>query len=1531
MEDAGKHNEYDDWLSLDHKKARKRRQWLIKVWRIISAKLKIIIGFFVILFIVLQIPFVQTFIAQQITPILTKKLGFPINIKGVNIQWFDEAKLYSVNIEDKDGVEMIKTDVLKLDFSIFSLIQGGDIYLDQVVLSNANVNLVKRDSLNISQFIKAITNLSKPKADTLREPVQFHIINGILDNVSFSYLTADEDSVVQGKFNPNNFQIDYITANLDNFRVSKDTIQLDLKSLSGTEKHSKLRVKRLRSQFQYSNTGMILDNLYAELNKSIIRDSIALRYRSPDDFKDFNDKVRIYANLNNSLINTEDLAVFAPTLRKYKDSYQISGEVKGTVNNLLIKNLDATFGKSSHVIGKATFLGLPNIESTLLDLKFKESKVFAPDLNQYVPNNKVVFEKLGTMKLNAKFFGFINDFVAKGDFKTGLGYLETDINFKTKEQYYEGKLITKEFDLGKFIDQEKYVQKINLNGKIKGTGLKLDNADFDLDAKVSKLGVMNYDYTNIYTDGHFQKKLFEGEIAVKDTNLTLAVDGSINFQDSTFNFIAKLDTISFEGTKLLNKSGYVKTLMEANFTGLEPSKISGEIGLFASEVMYEGTELELDFLSIVSRKNVGEKDRMLIVNSELFDFRADGDFQYKDLIADSKRFLQEIQLAFSGDDSLQQNYYASAEYLELLEGINPYNLNFKLKTKKVNKLIRLFDKKVYVSPNSKLNGELGVGTFNKLKLTLASDTLYYGAYETFSDTASLTIFKHVDSVFFNSELMVSSSFQDWDGLETKDLLIFSLSQSDELMFNNAIRHRQSGDKVNVQGKLSFEQDYLEFDLTETSFKFLEKTWLSSGISKVFYPRTGENIQFKNIVFSAEDQYVKIDGIASKHPDSTLIIDVNDFDLGIFSTYIGKEIKGKANIEASIGGALADLTLNSKINIDSISLAGYELGSLRGNSEWDNKNSKLGIEASMLRQNHEVIKIDGYYAPKAQTHKKLNVRTILDGASLKILQPFAGDFVSDIDGTAIGILKIKGPPTAPIIDGDVFVYRGKFKVNYLNTTYYFSDRIRFKEGFIGAKNLLLRDQNGQNAYLNGGIYHHEFSNFIFQLNGKLNNFMALNTTAKHNSQYYGTAIGSGTFGVFGPPDNLEISVTAKSEKGTKIYIPLDGYESVEESNFIKYINNDSLKIEEEDELDLKGIKMDFNIELTPEAYCEIIFDKKAGDIIRGNAQGKINMNIDLLGEFTMFGDVEIVKGAYNFTLLNVVNKEFGVLPNSHISWSGNPYGADLDITATYTQKASLAPIMSNLGDSSLINAPEVRRPYPIQVLLNLQGKLLTPDITFDIDVQEYPSTILANGVPLSLESYVAGFEQRIKRDGQELNRQVFSLIVLKKLSPENTFSGISQSAGSSVSELLTNQLSYWISQVDENLEIDVDLNSLGPDALNTFQLRLSYTFLDGRLRVSREGGFTNTQNEADPSSLIGDWTVEYLLTPDGKLKLKMYRKQNVNAFNTGLENNSTAGVSGVWTKSFDSLKDLFTKKKKKDKSKRKKDKKPNAKLDANNKK
>ncbi len=396
--------------------------------------------------------------------------------------------------------------------------------------------------------------------------------------------------------------------------------------------------------------------------------------------------------------------------------------------------------------------------------------------------------------------------------------------------------------------------------------------------------------------------------------------------------------------------------------------------------------------------------------------------------------------------------------------------------------------------------------------------------------------------------------------------------------------------------------------------------------------------------------------------------------------------------------------------------------------------------------------------------------------------------------------------------------------------------------------------------------------------------------------------------------MNILSNAKSEKNTRLFIPVAGSGSTEQQEYINFVSfNNTVQTTLNDKkksnrVDLTGITFDLNLDVTPDAYCEIIFDLKAGDIIRGRGNGDIKLQVDTKGEFNMFGTVEFTEGWYNFTLYNIINKEFEIKKGSRITWYGDPYGANLNINATYNQLASLAPLTPLvMSDPSVASSPELRRKYPIEVLLKLEGHMLSPDITFDILAEDLPQTSISD-VGISLDFVFSSF--KAKADEQEMKKQVFSLIVLRKFSPPESGFNTSGTLYNSVSELLSNQLSSWMSQVDENLEIDVDLGTMDQDAFNAFQLRLSYTFLNGRLRITRDGTFGNQDyasapNQNSVASLAGDWTVDYFLSPDGKFKVKMYNRTNYNQLSTTINNQSyfTTGVSLQHVQSFNEFKDL----------------------------
>jgi hypothetical protein len=279
------------------------------------------------------------------------------------------------------------------------------------------------------------------------------------------------------------------------------------------------------------------------------------------------------------------------------------------------------------------------------------------------------------------------------------------------------------------------------------------------------------------------------------------------------------------------------------------------------------------------------------------------------------------------------------------------------------------------------------------------------------------------------------------------------------------------------------------------------------------------------------------------------------------------------------------------------------------------------------------------------------------------------------------------------------------------------------------------------------------------------------------------------------------------------------------------------------------------------------------------------------------------------LQGLVNKEFLVRPGGIVSWNGDPLAGEMNITATYTQRTSLAPV---LGTASNGAAAVV----PVTAVMSLTGPLLLPAIKLGLEF---------NDAPGALQGDLAAFTSSLRNDEQELNRQVFSLLVFKQLSPPGSFGntislrGQDNTVQNSLGQILSTQLGLLTSQIDQNLEIDFNINGLTAEQLQALQVRLSYSFLNGRLRLTREGGFTNNSNLVTPgsgvrpgggntagqASLLGDLSLEYFLRPDGKFRTKLRYETTPRDLET--VNQPRAGISLLHTEQFNTLGELFSRK------------------------
>lgn len=1463
-------------------------------------------------FFVVQLPAVQSNLTKRYLKSFSSATGFTATIGRMELHWFDRLYMEEVSIVDPENNSMIAAKKLLVNYRFWDLLRDKNISLDALMLDGAVVNFRKitdtdstRD-LNINIFVDRINKMSASTGSG--GSALINIGEALLRNSHFAYDT-DSDSLNIG-FDPNHFSFNIPDIELQRFLIQGDTIQFNLRSLTATEERLNFEIHQLSTFFRISQQSMEFVGLKANAGQSVLSDTIIFRYENQQALGDFINNVNIHANFSDAIIHPKDLALFAPIPDNLAVPIALNGSFNGRINRFRFTNMNLQVGETN-LQGALEMDGLPDLNETFILLNLKESQINFTDLG-FLLNDKITtrLKPLGVLNFRGQFLGYPTDFVANGNFVSSIGSITSDINLKIDEESvdqsrYAGKLSLTNFNLGEYLNDSLNFQKVTVNGSISGKGLTLETADFTLDGTVESIGIRKYNYSNIVTKARFASQFFNGQMKINDPNLEFNAEGSVDLRNNLneIKIIGALDTAYLHNLNLSPKELFLRADLNIDMKGLALDSLLGKITLGNFFIRYDSQSLKLPDISFKAEKI--KDTRTLTVESTLIDAEVAGDFYLSSMITDITNLVKEFQLNIENNAEATTAYYSRKKK-------NPgrYSADFEFKIKNLDPVWALFDLDLSISKDTYIDGRYTSGPTSSLQAFTHIDFLQYGNNNFYTTEFEISASKVSDSTQALAMVFLHSRSQEISKIKTKNLYSEVIWDRDHIDVDFSIAQQETTNRIDINSIIDF-KDSTYIRLLPSTISVLDENWNVKPGNQIAV--MGKEWSFSNLGFTQLNQVISINGRLSENPEHQLNFSVENFDLNNLNPLILRQLKGEVNAEVILTNFYSSQDIQNNIFVSNLEVDDFLFGDITGKNIWNTSERQFNIEFFIDRLENRIVNCNGYYRP-ANAISPLNITAQFTNANLKIFEPFIDDLFSQFKGTLTGDYKITGKLTEPILSGEGKLENGAMMINYLSTIYQFTGILGLSRNSIYFKDIDLTDANRNKGKLNGAITHTGFANMQISLEGQFDDFQVLNTTAKDNSLFYGQAYASGKVNFSGPIDNLIISATATTRKNTRVYIPLTSATSVEQKEYINFVSfKDSTYLASQDaeagkKIKLTGVTIDFNLDVTPDAYCEIIFDLKAGDIIRGRGNGKIKLQLDTKGEFNMFGPFEFTEGWYNFTLYDIINKEFRIQPGSTIGWYGDPYQGTMKIDASYNQLASLAPV---LADQSLANMPQVKRKYPVQVLLKLDGPMLSPQINFDIIGKDLPKSIPVEGrPPISLDIEFIAFKNRL--DEQELKRQVFSLIVLRRFSAPESFS-TSGSLVNSVSELFSNQLSSLLSQVDENLEIDIDLGSMDQEAFNAFQLRMSYTFMNGRLRITRDGTLGNQaqptggqETKNDLATALGDWTVDYLLSADGKFKVKMYSRTNVNPLINTLnsQNAITTGVSLMHTQSFNELKDLL---------------------------
>lgn len=1452
-------------------------------------------GLLMLVLLMAQLPHFKAKLTSLVLDELSELTDHQLSIDEIEIDWLDRVSIKELTIHDRQDSLMLKASNLTINYSFIEIINSRSLYVESVKIHGGNLNLLKHhdsSGVNLNVFLASLSkgaNVEKQKPSISLGEIH-------LDEFSVGYrdLRFKELDTLVRVFSPIWFDFQVNNMEARDFILKNDSLSLDIISMSGMEKYSTLPVSTFSTNFGLYPKAIIMDDLLLETNRSHISDSLVLEYERPGLLVYMRDSVKLTANLNGSRISLNDVEYFS-SIDLGDDLLEVSGIMSGKISNLDLKNFHILTEAGSYVNSDVSLIGLPYVSETFMDIRVTSSEIQPYDLNRFISANRI---NPGVVKFKGDLLGFVNDIVATGTFENSMGRAISDLNLKVANDpsasQYRGSLKLDDFDVGRLIGN-KEIGHVNFNGSVNGKGFNASLADLQIDAIAWNSEFSGHQYDTIKVNGRFKSNFFDGYVKVSDDWVRLEGNSTIDFATKAENINLDLvvDTLDLYAYKIAKIPTIYSSKVQADLHELNPDEMSGSVSLQDVLLKNKRQTLELEQLKIIAKHDA--MTRNYILDSDIAKVEISGDFLITQLLKHLPATLSSYMQYFSLTESPPKN---------IVDDDLKYEIDMDVELRDINPLLELFASNWKIADNTRLEASLSQQNDASFFLFAEVDTIWYDDRIFYGNSLEINASKDADSTGVLALVQLTSDVQQWnDKIQTQGINLETIWSNN--IINNTLRieQRQNQNKANLKSRIQLLQDTIDFKILPSRLQIFNTDWKISKDNLIRFLK--DKWLINDIELYNGQQSVSIGGVLSDSFLTQVMFDFRNFDLRNISTLMPRSVLGVVDASGRISRLNRDrpLRFESDVDISNLLFEDVLVGDLSGYSEWDKEANGLYLDYSIKRQSVSTIDLDGYYRPFDDNPLALNVE--FDGANLNLIEPLFSFMVSKVGGSATGELSITGTPSRPVLRGLATIRDGRATINYLNTDYRFDGVTRFFENQIAFDNIKVQDRLNHNAILNGVIGHKQFTNFNLNIDMGFQDFELLNTTQQQNSLYYGTAYATGNMKMIGPAENLLIKAVGTSSKDTKIYIPLVEESGVEQESFITFSQKGVIKNETKNELNLTGVSIDFDMNITPDAYIELIFNPRTGDIIRGRGNGNLQLTVNSSGDFDLFGNYTVSEGAYNFTTANgLVNKEFQVQSGGTISWFGDPYEGQMDITAVYRQLADITDWQPTANTDQSTNVSQKR---PVLVVLDLDGSMLTPDITYKLQLADETNVSITDTWIRDLAT--------INANDEELKRQVFSLLILRRFSERDGFvvgsSSVGQGLNSSLGELIGNQLSYWVNQMDENLEVDFDINQLGTDAFNTFQLRLAYSFLDGRLRVTRGGGVTTIVEEGSPndvSNILGDWTVEYVLTKDGKWRMRFFSRNNQygtsTATNTTLSQGQENGLSLQYVTSFDEFSQII---------------------------
>jgi hypothetical protein len=1444
-----------------------RHTTIKKALKILAKLLGIIILLFVIVVLIFAIPAVQTKLGTYATDVINEDYKTTITIGKVGLRFNGDVELKQILIRDYKldtlfSIKELNTSLISVRNFYNGKLTFGDIDIEDFIF---NLKTYKgQTKTNLDVFIEKFED-DNPSQD----PSSFLLSSSDITLENSSFRLIDEN-----KETPKIVEFKDLNANMSNFVISGPEVNTRINKLSFTDSRG-VAIKNLMADFEYALDHMAFRRLDIETQASVLKGNLRFNYKR-EDLKEFTDKVTIEASFKDSFLELSELNSFYDGFGIGQKAYLNNVEFSGTLNNLQARNLNLNTSENTRIIGDITFKNIFDTKAGHFELDGRYTNLSSNynDLVALLPNilgrsNSSVFDAIGNFRISGTSIITQTSVDADLAINTDLGFVKSNLKITNINDIdnanYIGNVILDDFYLGKMLKNSS-IGRTSLNLDVDGKSFNFEALEANAEGDISYLDYNNYRYTNITVSGDFAKNEFNGLLEARDPNIDIDFKGlaDISTDINKFDFNANVRYANLNALNFVTRDSLsvFAGLVNMKITGSEFDNYQGVIDI--KNTIYTNQDDIYSFKDFSISSTFLDDERTIDVNSpDIIKGKVVGKYNIREVLKLIENSIGSI--------------YANYEPYDVEEG-QYLNFNFNI----YNQIALIINKDLNIGANTNIKGRIETDE-KGFTLDFNSSKVAFKTY--FANNINIEVDNK--NPVYNTYIQLDSLGSDIYTISNFSLI--NVTKRDTLFVKSEFKGGDNGvDNYNINLFYTIDDERkstVGFRKSDLRFKGFD--WFinseKDNLNNIKFDKNFNNIKISDIRFSQDNEEILFAGVIRDSTYKDLSLDFKNVQLvkitpGINSLSLAGLVDGKLILLQNEGVYLPKLDLE----INQLTVNELNVGNLRAIVKGDNALTTYNLDLKL--QNDNVLSLDATgYIDVNSNASNIDVAIDFKDFLLAPLSPLGEGVISNIRGLVSGGVKVIGNLNKPSINGELLLDQAGLSIPYLNVDYSFDfdSQVTLKNQQFIFNNVAMTDSKYfSTGFLNGFIQHENFGNWELGLDIITDRLLVLNTDESEDELYYGTAFVSGEADINGFTDNLKILFNGQTEEGTVFNIPLNDSESFGDNSYIKFLSPEDKVAKAEGfstQTEIKGLDLEFNVFVRPNAEIEIVIDKEAGSSIKGRGEGNLGIFINTNGKFEMFGDFSVTEGTYKFKYGGIVEKLFTVEQGGNIVWNGDPLDAEINLKALYT---------STTNPSVLLDAP-INRSIPVNLEIDLMGQLEKPDYEFSFDFPNVDSTIKSE-----LDYRLSSKEER--------DNQALYLLATGSFARDMADLNIS----GTISERLNGIIGSILGDDNGNFKVGLDLDLAQNNPNFETESRVGLT-LQTKLsdKVIINGKFAVPFGSETQTTIAGDVQIDWLLNEDGTLRATVFNREN-QIRNFGEEIGFTQGLGISYNVEFNTIEELF---------------------------